>query len=315
MIATVSGETAVERLRVGDVVVTAGGQARPVVWIGTGRVLATRGRRSAATPVIVRKGALAVNVPSRDLRVTKAHGIYIDDVLIPVEFLVNHRSILWDDMAQEVALYHVELETHDVLVANGAPAESYRDDGNRWLFRNANSGWDLPAQLPCAPVLTGGKSVDAAWLRFLRRAGLRPALPLTDDPDLHLLVDGRRVEAGPRIGAFHVFQVAARPDSVRNASRAGVPQELGLARDPRSLGIALRRIIVRQGSVSRSLAAEHPELIHGFHAFEPDNAIRWTDGDAVLPVRLFDGFFGQIEIVIECAGTTRYIDNNLQRVA
>ena len=43
-----------------------------------------------------------------------------------------------------------------MLVANGAPAESYRDDGNRWLFQNANSGWDLPPQQPCAPVLTGG---------------------------------------------------------------------------------------------------------------------------------------------------------------
>jgi hypothetical protein len=57
-----------------------------------GRVLATRGRRNAATPVIVRKGALADNVPFRDLHVTKAHALYIDDVLIPVEFLVNHRS-------------------------------------------------------------------------------------------------------------------------------------------------------------------------------------------------------------------------------
>ena len=80
-------------------------------------MLATRGRRSAATPVIVRKGALAHNVPHDDLRVTKAHALYIDDVLIPVEFLVNHHTILWDDRAQEVEIYHVELETHDVLLA------------------------------------------------------------------------------------------------------------------------------------------------------------------------------------------------------
>jgi hypothetical protein len=40
-----------------------------------------------------------------------------------------------------VELYHVELESHDVLITNGAPAESYRDDGNRWLFNNANSRW------------------------------------------------------------------------------------------------------------------------------------------------------------------------------
>ena len=146
---------------------TLSGEARPIAWIGTGRVLATRGRRNAATPVIVRKGALADNVPHRDLRVTKGHALYLDGVLIPVEFLVNHRSILWDDRAQEVTIYHIELETHDVLLANGAPAESYRDDGNRWLFQNANSGWDLPPQAACAPVLTGGPVVDrsgaACW--------------------------------------------------------------------------------------------------------------------------------------------------------
>ena len=59
---------------------------------------------------------------------------------------MNHRSIVWDDRAQEISIYHVELLTHDVLIANGAPAESYRDDGNRWLFQNANSGWGLPRQ-------------------------------------------------------------------------------------------------------------------------------------------------------------------------
>ena len=85
-----------------------------------------------------------------------------------------------------------------MLVANGAPAESYRDDGNRWLFRNANSGWDQPPQAPCAPVLTGGPVVDAVWRRLLDRAGPRPGVPLTDDPDLHLLVDGQRVDAASR---------------------------------------------------------------------------------------------------------------------
>ena len=110
LLATPAGEVPVERLAAGDRVLTAGGAARPIVWIGVGRVLATRGRRSAATPVIVRKGALADNVPHHDLRVTKGHAFWLDGVLIPVEFLVNHRSILWDDRAQEVALYHIELD-------------------------------------------------------------------------------------------------------------------------------------------------------------------------------------------------------------
>ena len=109
-IGKVDGEVSVELLSVGDFVLTSSGAARRIVWIGHGRVLATRGARSAATPVIVRKGALANNVPYRDLHVTKAHALCIDGVLIPAEYLVNHRSIVWDDHAQEVALYHIELE-------------------------------------------------------------------------------------------------------------------------------------------------------------------------------------------------------------
>ena len=118
----------VDQLAVGDHVLTAAGDAVPIIWIGIGCVLVTPGRRSAATPVIVRRGALADNVPHRDLRVTKGHSLFLDGVLIPVEFLVNHRSIQWDDRAREVSIYHIELATHDVLLADGAPAESYRDD-------------------------------------------------------------------------------------------------------------------------------------------------------------------------------------------
>jgi len=55
--------------------------------------------------------------------------------------LVNHRSIVWDDRAGEVEIYHIELAVHHVLSANGTRAESYRDDGNRRLFQNANAGW------------------------------------------------------------------------------------------------------------------------------------------------------------------------------
>jgi hypothetical protein len=82
-----------------------------------------------------------------------------------VEFLVNHKSIVWDGRVGEIEIYHIELASHDILIASGAPAESYRDDGNCWLFGNANPGWGLPPRKPCAPVLTGGSAVDAAWRR------------------------------------------------------------------------------------------------------------------------------------------------------
>jgi hypothetical protein len=261
--------------------------------------------------VIVRKGALGPNVPHTDLHVTKGHALWFDGVLIPVEFLVNHRSILWDDRAQEVSVYHVELETHDVLVANGAAAESYRDDGNRWLFQNANAGWDQPAKAPCAPVLTGGPVVDAVWRRVLDLCGPRPGVPLTHDADLHLVVDGVRVEASRRTDDVHVFAISGGmpPEAIRIVSRAAVPQELGEARDPRCLGVALRRVVVRQGTRFFVVRGDDARLTQGWHAFETDTGLRWTDGDATLPAALFEEFPRGCEVVVHLGGTAYYIDD------
>jgi hypothetical protein len=316
LITTPSGQVPVQRLQPGDAVLTQSGAARRIVWVGEGRVLATRGRRSIATPVIVRKGALSDNVPHHDLRVTKGHSLYIDDVLIPAEFLVNHRSILWDDRTREAAIYHIELEAHDVLLANGTPAESYRDDGNRWLFRNANSGWELPPLPPYAPILTGGPIVDAIWRRLLDRSGPRKPLPLTDDPDLHLMADGIRLDASRRSGTTYTFSLPSVPSDLRIVSRAGSPAELGLARDPRLLGVAVGRIEARQGDLSQIVTAEDSQLDRGFHAFEADNDFRWTDGDAVVPADIFVGFKGPVDLILQVVMTARYLDNGtVQRVA
>ena len=305
-IRTPYGDRRVQDLQVGDIVSTFGGGVRPIVWIGLGKVLATPGRRGAATPAIVRKGALAPNVPGRDLHLTKGHALYLDDVLIPVEFLINHRSIVWDDRAREVELYHIELDAHDVLIADGAPAESYRDDGNRWLFRNSNSGWNLPPLTHFAPVLTGGPVVDAAWRRILDRAGPRPGLPLTEDPDLHLSVNGRRIDAVSCAAGAYAFELPTGVSEVRIVSRAGSPAELGLARDPRRLGVALRWMVLRQGTITRSLDIASELLHQGVHAFEADNKFRWTDGDALLPAGWFAGLSGAFSLALRITAMANY---------
>jgi hypothetical protein len=305
-VATPSGEVPVEQLAVGDMVLTQRGAAKPITWIGHGRVLAARGRRSAATPVIVRRGALADNVPHCDLHLTKGHSLYFDGALIPVEFLVNHRSIVWDDQAQEVEVYHIELASHDVLIANGAPAESYRDDGNRWLFQNANSDWDLPGMPPYAPILTGGALVDATWRRLLDRAGPRPGLPTTDEPDLHLLVDDQRIDGRALGNGRHVFRLPKQHGSVRIASRAGAPDEFAMARDPRQLGVALRQAVLWQGRQVKTMEADDEALVEGFHAFEVGERMRWTDGNARLPASLFDGFDGACELELHVVCIARY---------
>ena len=306
LILTPRGEIAVERLQTGEQVITERGEVRRIEWVGTGKVLVTRGRRNAATPVIVRKSALGDNVPHADLRVTKGHAFHLDGVLIPVEFLVNHRSIIWDDHAQEVALYHVELETHDVLMANGAPAESYRDDGNRWLFQNANSAWDQPPKPVYASVLTGGPIVDAIWSRLLKRAGGRDLPPMTEDADLHLVVDGVRLDAHERMGAMHAFRLPGSAANVRIVSRETVPEEIGLSRDPRSLGVALRQVRLTHGRKLAVIDAEDDRLVDGFHDYEAIETLRWTTGDALLPAALLTGFGDDTVLELYLGGATTY---------
>ena len=309
-IGTPNGEVPVQTLKAGDMVLTAHNGPRRVTWVGTGKVLATRGKRGIQTPVIVRKGALGDNLPHHDLHVTKAHSLYIDDVLIPVEFLVNHRTIVWDDRAREVEIYHVELESHDILIANGVPAESYRDDGNRWLFQNANEGWHLPPQEPYAPVLTGGPVVDAVWRRLLDHAGPRHLPPLTDDPDLHLLIDGIRVDAQERRPSLYVFRLPCRPANVVLASRDAVPAELGIVRDFRSLGVAIRLLAIRQGARFMQLDADDERLTAGFHDYEPADRLRWTNGYAELPIEAFSRFDKGAEVMLHLGGATRYPDSD-----
>lgn len=73
MLMTPSGEITVKALGVGDLVRTWSGTDRRIVWVGSGRSLVTPCNRCDVAPVIIRAGALADNIPVRDLHVTSRH--------------------------------------------------------------------------------------------------------------------------------------------------------------------------------------------------------------------------------------------------
>jgi hypothetical protein len=175
-IMTARGEVAVEALRVGDLVVTAHGQGpvlQPVVWVGRTRVhLARHPRPELAAPILVRAGALGENAPHRDLRVSPEHAMFVEGRLVPAGLLVNGTSIVREPWWQVVTWYHVELPAHGLLMAEGAPAESYFDAGNRHLFGN---GGALAALFPnFAAGRDERRYEDAACFPLLREEG--PAL-------------------------------------------------------------------------------------------------------------------------------------------
>jgi Hint domain len=62
--------------------------------------------------------------------------VYIEGVLIPVKRLINGSTIAQVPI-ERVTYYHVELPQHDVVLAEGMPAESYLDmrDGSNYANR------------------------------------------------------------------------------------------------------------------------------------------------------------------------------------
>lgn len=117
---------------------------------------------------------------------------------------------------------------------------------------------------------------------------------------------GVRVDGSSRRGGFRVFSLPRRPASLRLVSRAASPAELGLARDPRPLGVAVRQIRVWQGARMHAMDAADDALTEGFHSFEPDNAWRWTSGDATIPATLLADINGACEVELCVAGAMRY---------
>lgn len=181
-LAVPGGEAAVEDLRIGDLVVTPGGPM-PVRWIGrrsySGRF--ARGNKTVL-PVRISAGALANGVPCRDLWVSPKHALLLDGVLIPAEVLVNGSTVVQEREVESVEYFHVELNRHGILIAEGALAESFVDDNNRDMFHNAHEHTALYPDAPrapalyCAPRREDGEQVEAVRRRLARRAD--PAAPL-----------------------------------------------------------------------------------------------------------------------------------------
>jgi hypothetical protein len=181
LILTERGEVKVEQLAIGDLVSTMSGQLRPIKWIGRrdygGRFV--MGRKDIL-PICFRAGSLGDRVPRRDLWISPHHAMYLDGLLVEARHLVNGASVVQAEHVEEVSYIHIELETHDVLVAEGSFSESFVDDDSRNMFHNAAEFAELyPEQRPqrgadiyCAPRPDDGFEVEAIRRRIGARAGL-----------------------------------------------------------------------------------------------------------------------------------------------
>ncbi len=125
---TTNGPIPVEKLRLGDMVVTATAGPQPVRWIGKRRVPALGGFR----PVRVRAPFFGL---SRDIVLAPAHRVRLgvaeaeymlgeDEVLLPAGRLVDGRHALGETRHRLVTYHQVLLDVHDCLLHDGLWAES-----------------------------------------------------------------------------------------------------------------------------------------------------------------------------------------------
>ena len=152
MIQTPAGERPVETLRPGMQFMTLvdGNEVpRTVKWVGHRRIDLTRHPRAdAMAPIRVERDAFADNVPHRDLLLSPDHAVFVDGMLICVRQLVNGSTIRWERGWTAVDYYHVELDQHAILLAEGLTVESYLDNGNRAFFTNSGMPLVLYPDLP-----------------------------------------------------------------------------------------------------------------------------------------------------------------------
>jgi hypothetical protein len=100
-----------------------------------------------------------------------------DGVLIEVKDLINGFTIVQAESIDTVEYFHIELDTHDVIIAEGCLSESFLDDDSRGMFHNAH---EFHALYPgaasvghyCAPRLDAGYEVEAVRQAIAQRAGL-----------------------------------------------------------------------------------------------------------------------------------------------
>jgi Hint domain/Bacterial Ig-like domain len=202
LILTDRGEVAVEMLAIGDNVITADGSIRLIRWIGRRSYAGRFARGSHVLPICIKAGALDVDQPRRDLWISPHHAMFLDGVLIEAIDLVNGVSIVQADRVERIDYFHIELDTHDIIVAEGALSESFVDDDSRAMFQNAHEFKGLYPDVPtvparyCAPRLAFGAEVEAAKQRIAHRAGILYVRPPAANTLRALVIDSRCPEVG-----------------------------------------------------------------------------------------------------------------------
>ena len=189
-ILTAEGERKIEDLAIGDLLPTMFGGLRPVQWIGRYPIKKSDPSKpwvKDALPVRIARSALGPNLPHADLYVTGYHSLLIDGVLAPAAMLINGTTIVRDEEREydELEYFHVKLESHDVIYAEGVPAETLlevTESAVNFAGYLRQHGTPTTEEARCAPYVHAFGGRDELKSRF--RSALSPWIDLRDPADV-----------------------------------------------------------------------------------------------------------------------------------
>jgi hypothetical protein len=286
-IATTRGEIAVENLQPGDEACLAEGGAAPIAWIGERALDLTRHPAPhTVRPVRIAAGALGHGVPATALTVSPDHALFLDGLLVQAKDLVDGLLIRQDQSVTHIRYYHVELPQHGILLANGAPAESYLDTGHRGVFTNSDAAVILHPDLmqirreaeSTAPLVTQGPALASIRAR-LHAHKLMLGYAVCDAPVLALHIGRQLLAPSGSTGGRFTFAMPENTTRAVLASAVFVPAEIDPAsNDRRVLGVALSDLWLD----GKPVPLENVIAAADLHTRAPGDPNVWTRGAARL---------------------------------
>ncbi|WP_408734863.1 Hint domain-containing protein [Asaia platycodi] len=266
-------------------------------------------------PVRIQAGAFGVGMPYKDLLVTPEHCIFIAGNLVPVRMLVNGRSIRHDVTLSTYKYYHIETETHSVVMADGLLCESYLDSGNRYDLTTGSHAVECThastdsddRRTMAAPLCVSRSFVEPIWSdlnRSVEEGGETDRMH-DQDPIVHLASEDGHVMTPIRVvGDRYIFQIPGHFGAVYLCSRSSRPSDaIGpYIDDRRKLGVLVGAVTLYDPCSSVEIDVR--DFLHsGRGWYDPEGSQRrWTSGRAFLPLSKLEGLSTRILAVQIVAG-------------
>lgn len=176
LIDTIDGPCPVEKLTEQTLVRTQHNGYQPILWTG----VSTRLAQGDCAPIRIKAGALDNET---DLIVSPQHKLLVTgwraelhfgthEILVPAKALVNGTDILCEPAKEMIDYWHVLLDGHQIIYANGAPAESLHVTENSMDLLSDDQLQDLEHRFPFLLLVSSNTPMVSPAARVSEAFGL-----------------------------------------------------------------------------------------------------------------------------------------------